>query len=74
MLCCFAIYYYININIFIHGTYSKCIIKFSYISIFTNILRTDNETKSLKTIYIISIKKHKTGKEQTQRKYKTAIK
>ena len=27
-------------------------LKFRYISIFTNILRTDNETKSVKTIYI----------------------
>ena len=25
--------------------------KFRYISIFTNLLRTDNETKSVKTIY-----------------------
>ena len=25
--------------------------KFSYISIFTNLLQTDNETKSVKTIY-----------------------
>ena len=26
-------------------------LKFSYISILTNLLRTDNETKSVKTIY-----------------------
>ena len=26
-------------------------LKFCYISIFTNLLRTDNETKSVKTIY-----------------------
>ena len=26
-------------------------LKFRYISIFTNFLRTDNETKSVKTIY-----------------------
>ena len=26
-------------------------LKFGYISIFTNLLRTDNETKSVKTMY-----------------------
>ena len=38
-------------------------LKFRYISILTNLLRTDNETNCLKTIYNRSIKKDKKDKE-----------
>ena len=39
-------------------------LRYSYISIITNLLRTDNETKSVKTIYKTrSIKKDKKDKE-----------
>ena len=39
-------------------------LKYSYISIFINLLRTDNETKSVKTTYnILSIQKDKKDKE-----------
>ena len=46
-------------------------LKYSYISILTNLLRTDNETKSVNTISIK--KKDKKDKEQTQKKKKNAI-
>ena len=51
-------------------------LKFSYTSIFTNPLRTDNETKSLnkKLNTTRSTKKDKKDKQQTQEKYKHATK
>ena len=49
-------------------------LKFGYISILTNLLRTGNETKSVKTIYTRPIIKDEKDKEQTQKKYKNATK
>ena len=50
-------------------------LRFSHISILTNLVQTDNKTKSVKTIYTtISIKNGKKDKEQTQNKYRNAIK
>ena len=42
-------------------------LRFSYISILTNLLRTDNETESVKTI---SIKRHKITKSRLKRNIK----
>ena len=44
-----CIYIYIYICMYINKTTRH--LKFCYISILTNLLRTDNETKSIKTIY-----------------------
>ena len=41
---------------------------------FTNLLLTDNEFKSVKTIQKRLIKKDQNDKEQTQKKYKTEVK
>ena len=57
---------YIYIYIYIKSATRH--LKYSYISIFTNLLGTDNETKSVK------LKKDKKDKEKTQKKYKKAIK
>ena len=46
-----SIYIYINIYIYIYINETTRYLKFRYISILTNLLRTDNETKSVKTIY-----------------------
>ena len=54
------IYIYICIYIYIYIYITTRHLKFRYISILTNLLRTDNETKSGKTR---SIKKDKKDKE-----------
>ena len=45
---------YIYIYIYIYETTRH--LKFRYISILTNLLRTDNETKSVKTIYTFQLR------------------
>ena len=45
------IYVYIYVYVYIYINETKRHLKFRYISILTNLLRTDNETKSVKTIY-----------------------
>ena len=49
-------------------------LRFSYISILTNLLRTDNETKNVKLYRAKSIKKDKKDNKYTQKKNKNAIK